>query len=35
MGPKKDTKNDDEGANMGPKMEPQNRQKGVQKRTPT
>ena len=27
MGPKKDTKNDDEGAKMGPKMGPRNRQK--------
>ena len=34
MGPKKDTKNDDEGANMGPKMEPQNRQKRVLKTDP-
>ena len=35
MGPKKDTKNDDEGANMGPKMEPKNRKTNVLKQTPT
>ena len=34
MGPKKDTKNDDEGAKMGPKMEPQNRKKTVFKNIP-
>ena len=35
MGPKKDTNNDDEGAKMGPEMNPQNRQKKIQKQTPT
>ena len=34
MGPKKDTKNDDEGAKMGPKMEPTNRQKWCLKTEP-
>ena len=34
MGPEKYTNNDDEGANMGPKMEPQNRQKRGSKTDP-